>query len=235
MGEVSGAAVGRPARNAHLLESTPMPLGIARLARNRQGYPIPWFVADLPDGGRDFRIACGEKHVNALRFGLCWVCGGRRGAYSAFTIGPMCAVNRISAEPPAHRDCAVYSALVCPFLSVPTMRRRDSGKPDGTIDAGGVSILRNPGVALVWVTRSFRSFRTGLGAEGILCELGDPTELRWYAEGRTATRDEVRESMESGLPALQAACAEDDDPAASLAVLDREYRRALALIPAGAA
>lgn len=209
-----------------------MPPGIARLPRNRQGYPIPWFVADLPDGSRDFRIASGEKHADALRFGLCWVCGRHRGRYAAFTIGPMCAVNRISAEPPAHRECAIYSAQVCPFLSVPNMRRRESNKPDGTEEAGGISILRNPGVALVWVTRSFTSFRAEFGARGVLCELGDPTELHWYAEGRTATRAEVVASMESGLPALQAACVEDDDPAYSLQALDREYQRALALVPA---
>lgn len=211
-----------------------MPPAVARLPRNRQGYPIPWFVATLPDGSRDFRVADGERHADALRFGLCWVCGGRRGAFAAFVIGPMCAVNRISAEPPAHRDCAIYSALVCPFLSVPNMRRRDNNLPDGTADAGGISIPRNPGVALVPVTRRFTSFRAEFGARGVLCELGDPTELHWYAEGRTATRDEVLASMQSGLPALQAACAEDEDPAASLRVLDREYAKALALVPAGA-
>lgn len=216
-----------------LLNETPMPPRIARLPRNRQGYPIPWFVADLPDGSRDFRIASQEKHVDALRFGLCWVCGARRGAYAAFTIGPMCAVNRISAEPPAHRDCAVYSATVCPFLSVPNMRRRESGKPDGLVDAAGIAILRNPGAVLVWVTRSFKTFRPEFGAAGVLCKLGNPTELHWFAEGRTATRAEVLASMESGLPSLKAACEQDDNPAHSLQVLDREYRRALALVPAG--
>jgi hypothetical protein len=216
-----------------LLAETPMPPRIARLPRNRQGYPIPWFVADLPDGSRDFRIADQERHIDALRFGLCWVCGERRGAYSAFTIGPMCAVNRISAEPPAHRECAIYSATVCPFLSVPNMRRRENNIPDGTVGAAGVAILRNPGVALVWVTRAFTSFRPPFGAAGILCEIGDPTELHWFAEGRTATREEVLASMQSGLPSLQAACAKDDDPAGSLLMLDREYQRALALAPTG--
>jgi hypothetical protein len=215
-----------------LLDTTPMPPRIARLPRNRQGFPIPWFVADLPDGTRDFRIASEEKQINALRFGLCWVCGGKRGAFAAFTIGPMCAVNRISAEPPAHRDCGVYSSVVCPFLSTPGLRRRENGKPDSLVEAAGVAILRNPGVVLVWVTRTFRVFRPQLGARGVLCRLGDPTDLLWFAEGRTATRAEVLASMESGLPALQAACEQDDNPQHSLQVLDGEYRKALALVPA---
>ncbi len=210
----------------------PLPPKMSRLPIDERGYPIPWFVIEMPDGTRDFRIASEEKHIDALRFGLCWVCGDRRGAFAAFTIGPMCAVNRISAEPPAHRDCAIYSAVVCPFLSVPNMRRRESGKPGGTVEAAGIAILRNPGVALVWVTRSFTVFRPQLGRRGRLCRLGDPTDLLWFAEGRTATRAEVLASMESGLPALQAACGEDDNPEESLRILDGEYRKALALVPA---
>lgn len=214
------------------LGNAPMPARMVGLPRNKQGYPIPWFVAELPDGTRDFRVADQERHVDALRFRLCWLCGGRLGSYAAFVIGPMCAVNRISSEPPSHADCAVYAANVCPFLATPNMRRRDTGIPDGTIEPGGVAILRNPGVALVWTTREYRWFRPQLGAPGLLCDVGEPTNLQWFAEGRRATRDEILASMESGLPELRNACHQDTDPALALVALDRDYERALKLIPA---
>jgi len=209
-----------------------MPAHIARLPRDRHGRPIPWFVATLDTGARDFRIADQQRHRDALRFQRCWICGDRTGGFVAFTIGPMCAVNRISSEPPAHRDCAVYAARVCPFLANPGMRRRVTGVPDEVVPAAGDPLLRNPGVALVWVTRSYRTFRPERGNAGLLCAIGEPTETRWFCEGRDATRGEVLASMESGLLALQAACQRDDDPAGSLRLLDAEYRRALALLPA---
>lgn len=208
-----------------------MPPRVASLPRDRAGYPIPWFVTELPDGTRDFRVADQDRHVDALRHRLCWVCGGRLGANVAFVIGPMCAVNRISAEPPNHRDCATYAAKVCPFMATPQMARRESHLPDGLIEPAGVAILRNPGVALVWVTRSFEWRRTPLGAPGYLCDLGDPTELAWYAQGRAATRDEVLASMESGMPTLRAACELDERPARSLLMLEQDYQRALLLVP----
>lgn len=217
--------------SVRLLDIVPMPARIARLPRNQVGYPIPWFVADLPDGTRDFRIASADKKIHATRARLCWVCGDRLGQFVAFTIGPMCAVNRISGEPPSHRDCAVYSATVCPFLSTPSMRRRPTGTT-GTIPAAGQMIERNPGVALVWVTRDYEWFRPEMGHDGLLYNLGDPTDTLWLREGRTATRDEILAAVDSGMPLLHEACQHDDDPAASLADLEQQLQRAMALLPA---
>lgn len=218
-------------RSSRLVDTTPMPSRIARLPRNAVGYPIPWFVATLEDGTRDFRIADPQRHVDALRFKLCWLCGQRSGKNVAFTIGPMCAINRISSEPPAHRDCAIYAAQVCPFLTNPTMRRRESGIPEEVVPAAGEPLSRNPGVALVWVTQTYRAFRPQMGNAGYLCEIGEPTEVLWFAEGRSATRAEVMSSIDSGLPALTEACQRDDDPAESVRYLDSQVQRALMLVP----
>jgi hypothetical protein len=220
-----------PFAGNRLVDAVAMPPHIARLPRSRQGYPIPWFVATLPDGTRDFRIADQERHVDALRFNLCWICGQTYGRYRAFVIGPMCAVNRISAEPPGHVACSVYSARVCPWLATPQMTRREGHKPDGVVEAAGHTIRRNPGVALVWVTLRHTVFRPEFGVDGLLCELGEPTSLQWFAQGRDATRAEVLESMNSGLPALREACQLDADPADSLRMLDEQCQRALALVP----
>lgn len=211
------------------IDTITMPARIAALPRNGVGYPIPWFVATLDDGTRDFRIAGKTQYITALRRRLCWICGRPLGRNVAFTVGPMCAVNRISAEPPGHRDCATYAAQACPFLSNPTMRRRPVDIE--ITPAAGRPVLRNPSVALVWVTRSFRPFRAHAGNDGILIRMGAPTQTLWYAEGRAATRGEVLASMESGLPVLRDACQLDDDPAASSAELDVDYERALALVP----
>lgn len=204
---------------------------MARLPRNAVGYPIPWFVAVLEDGTRDFRIASHDRQVIATRERLCWVCGGMLGRYVAFVIGPMCAVNRISAEPPSHRECAVYSATVCPFLVTPSMRRRPTGAVD-TIPPAGQMLERNPGVTLVWVTRQYSWFRPTLGNDGVLYELGDPTETVWLHAGRPASREEILASIESGLPLLRDACQGDDDPARSLDNLEEEIGRAMRLVPA---
>lgn len=222
--------------DARTLANAPMPPRIARLPRDHRGYPIPWFVAVLDDGSRDFRIADGDKRRDAVRFSLCWVCGGPLGANLAFTIGPMCAVNRISAEPPGHYDCATYSARVCPFLATPQMVRREAGKPEGITslkDGPGIAIERNPGVALVWGTRRYDIMLLDpRDSSKFLCQLGDPTHIDFWCRGRPATREEILASMESGMPLLEASCDMDDDPAASRAALANQYQTALALVPA---
>jgi len=207
----------------------PMPHRIARLPRNKVGYPVPWFIA-WPDGQPDFRLIRPDGIRDAVRDERCWICGQHRGANAAFVIGPMCAVNRVSAEPPSHRDCAIYAARACPFLTTPTMRRRPD-LPDGVTAPAGQFITRNPGVALVWVTRNHSPFRAADGS-GVLFAIGAPQETLWYAHGREATRDEVLASIDSGLPILREA-AEAESPAA-VEHLERCYREAQELIPAGA-
>lgn len=207
-------------------KSTVVPAQIAALHRDRHGRPVPWFVAWV---GRDpdFRVVRSGGIHDALLLGICWVCGQQLGAHKAFVIGPMCAVNRVSAEPPSHRDCAVYSATHCPFLTTPNMRRRESGLPEAATDPAGVMIKRNPGVTLVWVTKRYQIERVD---DGVLFRLSDPTETLWYAEGREATHAEVMASIDSGLPLLRE-IAEQDGPkaVAELAVM---HAAALTHVPA---
>ena len=214
------------------VDLVPMPARVAGLPRNQVGYPIPWFVATLDDGVRDFRVGDLAKMVDATNDKLCWICGGRLGAFMTFVIGPMCAVNTISGEPPSHRDCATYAARVCPFLSRPDMQRRPGGKPDDTVPAAGVMLERNPGVALVWTTRSYKPFNPDRGNAGILYEIGRPTEVSWWVQGRAATRAEILDSIQAGLPALIEVCKLEDDPGRATAELDRRVDRAMTLLPA---
>lgn len=193
----------------------------------RGKYPVPWFVAEI-NGEYDFRVIGPGKIDKALLFKLCWVCGEPLGGFKAFTIGPMCSVNRISAEPPSHRDCAIFSARYCPFLSQPQMERRKTKLPPAK-DPAGIMLERNPGATLVWVTKSFE-IRKDWRTDGILFHIGDPTEVLWFAKGREATRDEVLESINSGLPTLQE-MAEQDGPRA-VEHLTRQTEAAMKLVPA---
>lgn len=177
------------------------PERIARLPVDPdRGYPVPWFVAWV-DGKPDFRVIGEGRFVEAIRFERCWICGDRMGTFSAFVSGPMCAINRVSPEPPSHRDCAIYAATACPFLTKPGMHRREGGLPDAAAKPAGHMISRNPGVALVWVTKSWHTFRVPTG--GFLIDIEDAAEALWFCEGRTATRAEVDASIASGLPILR--------------------------------
>jgi hypothetical protein len=143
----------------------------------------------------------------------------------SFVIGPMCAVNRTSADPPSHKDCAIFSAQACPFLSTPEMDRRRAGYPAEATEAAGIMIKRNPGVTLIWTATSYHTMRV---ENGILFRLPDPVDLLWYAEGRAATQAEVLAALASGLPILREAAKQDGPDA--LKELGAMFSKTLALV-----
>jgi hypothetical protein len=170
-----------------------------------RGYPVPWFV-DWLDGKPEFRAMNPHKYLLALKQSLCWVCGSKLGNSKVFVVGPMCGINRTSAEPPSHPNCARWSAINCPFLSNPMAVRREDGLLNNESlreKSPGVCIVRNPGVTMLWFCRSFEVFNDGKGRP--LIQMGTPVGVEWYCQGRLATRDEVQESIDGGLPALEAA------------------------------
>ncbi len=175
------------------------PARIRALPVDARGFPVPAFVAWV-NGQPDHRIIDPSKFAPAIKKRLCWVCGQPLGQTFAFTIGPMCAINRIISEPPSHRECAEYSVRACPWLSRPVAHRRTAGLPEDVAEPAGVGLKRNPGVVIIWVTRSYRPFRPRTG--GLLFQLGDPLEVAWYREGKPATRDEAVHAIYTGLPAL---------------------------------
>ena len=187
-----------------------LPREMADLPKDKHGRPIPWFVDTLADGSRDFRIVNAKAPFVATRDDLCWICGNERPQHAAFVIGPMCTINRNSAEPPSHLACATYAARMCPFLSRPNMVRRSTGLPEEMIAPAGLSLARNPGVAAVWQSRNWQPYVAQAGGRGLLFDIGDPTSVSWWAEGRSATGDEVRASIDSGLPSLEALLEPDD-------------------------
>lgn len=179
---------------------TNMPRRIAALRVDRRGYPVPWFVQEVEGREPDFRIVDSHKLRQALRFSRCWICGGPLGVNKTFVVGPMCVVSRVSAEPPAHAECALFAAHFCPFLALPHAKRREANLPEHAA-TNPSHLLHNPGVIAVWTTRRFTTFRN---AGSLLCRFAEPVSVQWFAEGRHATRDEVIAGFEKGLPALLA-------------------------------
>jgi len=104
------------------------PSFMQHLPIDKRGYPVPWFVEWIK-GEPEFRAMDPRRLVKAINQRLCWTCGKLLFQEEVFVIGPMCAVNRISSEPPSHRECALYAATNCPFLSKPQMVRRKDGLP----------------------------------------------------------------------------------------------------------
>lgn len=210
-------------------ELEPLPRRLAKLPLDARGYPVPWFVGWV-DGVPEFRAMDARKWVAAVRSKRCWVCGEPLGKWLAFPIGPMCLVNRTTAEPPCHRECAEWSIRNCPFLSQPRQVRRDDHLPDAVQAPGGLGIQRNPGVTCLVITRGYEVFDDGHGKP--LITIGEPEEVTWWREGRAATRDEVEESIDTGLPILLNA-AKTDGPFA-VAALEKYVARAQRYLPASA-
>jgi hypothetical protein len=190
-----------------------MPKRIARLPKDERGYPVPRFVEWLkqgldgqmiaarptdPSAKPDFRYARPEYRNQAFRHGYCWVCGEQMGVHKIYAIGPMCVVNRVTMEPASHRECAEYSVKACPFLLRPRMRRLPMGA-DEPRHVAGKMIERNPGCTCLYETKTATSFQA---EGGWLIRLGEPTRVDWWAEGREATRQEIKDSIDSGYPIL---------------------------------
>lgn len=175
-----------------------IPDRVLRLPRDHRGFPIPWFVHSV--GGKpDFRIIGPGRVERAMALNLCWICGTTLARHKTFVVGPMCAINRISSEPPSHRGCAMFAARACPFLTRPKMVRNETDLPADLVQAAGNMVLHNPGVVAVWIARDYRPVPVD---SGILLRLGEPEEVRWLAYGLPATRGEVLVAIEKGLPFL---------------------------------
>lgn len=175
-----------------------LPDAMAALPVDERGYPVPKFV-EWVNGKPDFRVMSAKHWVACVKQNLCWLCGGKLGKRKWFVIGPMCCVNRVSAEPPSHRLCAEFAVKNCPFLTKPLARRNDRGLPDGK-HVGGIMIERNPGVSAIWETENFKITSDGQG--GYVLIVGDPRNVTFWSKGELATRADIMESVVSGVPFL---------------------------------
>jgi hypothetical protein len=94
---------------------------------------------------------------------------------------------------------------------------------------------RNPGVTLLYYTRWHKLISSPhlpeKGAQaGVLFRLGRPFKTEWYARGRPATRAEILESIETGLPKLRGIAEQHDGPDGE-AELEKRITEATRLLP----
>jgi hypothetical protein len=207
------------------LQSIRIPNRMVRLKTSSEGYPVPWFVPWV-EGKPEFRAFDPVKLRIAIARRRCWLCGEQLGRFMSFVIGPMCMVNKVNAEPPSHHECAQFAVLACPFLTQPRMRRNEKDMPEHD-GMAGIGLLRNPGVSVIWTTLSYTPFPT---ASGIMLQLGEPAAVEFWAEGRPASRREILDSIDSGLPALREVAGREGP--AALARLMVTYQTAIKRVPA---
>jgi len=143
-------------------------------------------------------------------------------------IGPMCVINRVTSEPPSHRECAEFAAIACPFLTRPRQKRDKKDMPEETFIAGN-HIDRNPGAVCLYETSTVKAFRAG---DGYLFNLGLPDRIDWYSSGRRATRAEIELSITTGYPLLYKMAKEEGPEAVH--ELERMREAAWKLLPEGA-
>jgi hypothetical protein len=119
------------------LDEVPMPIAVAARPRDDRGYPVlaitPW-----QDGQPKFGFTSTDRVMICAVERRCAICGLRLVAGEAWrVVAADEAVAMITAEkqgvpfvnaaptvePPGHRACMVYSAIICPYLARPNARR----------------------------------------------------------------------------------------------------------------
>jgi hypothetical protein len=203
---------------------------MAALPRDERGWIVPWFVV-WKDGEPVFPAFDPQKWRRAVyrQSRRCWVCGEPLGRTLVFCIGPMCAINRITSEPPCHLDCATYAVMVCPFIVNPRMGRVPEAKVPGgkIIPPAGMHDDRNPGIMLLWPTEDYRVIRMD---NGPLLEIDAPTgSVQWWTLGRRATPREAADAFANGAVKLRMIAEAED--AAAVKELNRLLGVARLLLP----
>jgi hypothetical protein len=110
-----------------------VPSRIARLPRDKRGYPIPWNVLSADDGTPFFTINDDRKHLTALHHQLCPLCGERLGRWRWWVGGPRSAFDPHGwyLDLPGHHDCVRFALATCPYLAMPKyLRRVDIANPE---------------------------------------------------------------------------------------------------------
>lgn len=131
-------------------KSVPRPARAAQLGTSLYGYPIMAAV-DRLDGRAQFGTVSTSRLVTLATFDLCGLCGlpfeeelrWQVSTHIDAVENPADYRNAFS-EPPLHKICLMYSALVCPFLRSPPARARD---PEGRVDTDLGSALLAYGLA----------------------------------------------------------------------------------------
>lgn len=136
------------------------------LRLDASGMLVPWNV-HWTMGVPDYGVIDPSKVLKAVNEKRCWTCGEPLRRFKTFQLNAMAAIERVSPQPPSHRDCAEYSATV---------------------------LKQHRGVTMLWTTTDHMPFAIGLA---MLFRMHDPVTASWYRDGQPATRAEVLEAISS--------------------------------------
>lgn len=107
---------------------------------------------------------------------------------------------------------------------------RLSDAPPAHTECAKFAAMTSPDLALVWVTRRCSLVRT-LGSD--LFEIGEPEQTFWYIAGRNASRQEVMNWVQAGLPEMYEIARRQSETA--VMELDTRVARAARVFPKHAA
>lgn len=98
-----------------------LPDRIARLPRDRRGYPVPWNALRGVDDAPIFTVNDDRKGWRAFREQLCPICGERLGRWRWFVGGPLSAFDEHGwfLDQSAHHECVRFALQTCPYLAAP--------------------------------------------------------------------------------------------------------------------
>lgn len=97
------------------LAAVPVPPRMRLRPRDGNGLPIPFTAPNGPILGKIDPTAW----ATCLRHGWCGLCGLEIEEEPLYFVGgPLCAENRLFADPPMHRTCADYDLRVCRLRDV---------------------------------------------------------------------------------------------------------------------
>lgn len=104
--------------SAAMNTQVPMPERIARLPRDRRGYPIPVIVTYDTQGLPLFTVNDSAVHRKCVNKKLCAICGERLTKELWFAGGPQSALHPhgMYFDSAMHHECVTYAMQVCPYL-----------------------------------------------------------------------------------------------------------------------
>lgn len=103
----------------------PVPARMAKLKKDRRGYPIPAMVVVDDDGRPHFQINDERIRQKMIAEDRCPICAGKLARGRWFVGGPLSAFSSrgLFIDPPTHDECAHYALRVCPYLAAPNYGR----------------------------------------------------------------------------------------------------------------
>lgn len=99
--------------------SVPIPPHLEDAPKDARGWPITFTSILMPDGRYDFTTTDPYKWKKVVNDGLCASCGKPLDRDIYFIGGPKTMRYHLFFDAGMHEDCARYSLMVCPYLSMP--------------------------------------------------------------------------------------------------------------------